>query len=92
MTQTIALQIQQPFSDQLKKASHLFQRMRLMHDVYLLSKEHLRLMDHHNRFIGTGYYGIQNKGIGWVLTTDANETIDKTFYKKFKSHRQSSHF
>lgn len=40
MTQTIALQIQQPFSDQLKKASHLFQRMRLMHDVYLLSKEH----------------------------------------------------
>lgn len=39
MTQTMALQIQQPFSDQLKKATHLFQRMQLMHDIYLLSKE-----------------------------------------------------
>ena len=41
-------------------------------------------MDHHNRFIGTGYYGIQNKGIGWVLTTDANETIDQTFYEEIQ--------
>ena len=40
MTQIMALQIQQPFSDQLKKATLLFQKMRSMHVVYLLSKEH----------------------------------------------------
>lgn len=42
----------------------------------------LRLVDQHQRFIGTGYYGIQNKGIGWVLTTDANEAIDQAFFSQ----------
>lgn len=38
MTQTMTLQIQLPYSEQLKKAIHLFQRMRSMQDAYLLSK------------------------------------------------------
>ncbi len=86
MTQIMALQIQQPFSDQLKKGYPLISKDAV--DARRLPAEQgtlLKLMDHHNRFIGTGYYGIQNKGIGWVLTTDANETIDKPFFmKKFK--------
>lgn len=79
----MALQIQQPFSDQLKKGYPLISKDAV--DARRLPAEQgtlLKLMDHHNRFIGTGYYGIQNKGIGWVLTTDANETIDKPFFMK----------
>lgn len=38
MTQTMTLQIQLPYSEQLKKAIPLFQRMRSMQDAYLLSK------------------------------------------------------
>jgi len=83
MTQSIALQINNPFSDQLKKGYPLISKDAV--DARHLPKEEgalLRLMDNHNRFIGTGYYGIQNKGIGWVLTTDANEKIDKAFFMK----------
>ncbi len=92
MTQTMALQIQQPFSDQLKKGYPLISKDAV--DARHLPAEQgtlLKLLDHHNRFIGTGYYGIQNKGIGWVLTTDANETIDQTFFYEEiqKGHRQS---
>ncbi|QPQ31034.1 class I SAM-dependent rRNA methyltransferase [Lysinibacillus sp. JNUCC 51] len=91
MTQTIALQINNPYSDQLKKGYPLISKDAV--DARHLPKEEgalLRLTDSHNRFIGTGYYGLQNKGIGWVLTTDANEKIDKAFFtKKFKKAIQN---
>ncbi|GAB0168085.1 class I SAM-dependent rRNA methyltransferase [Lysinibacillus sp. CTST325] len=91
MTQTIALQINNPFSDQLKKGYPLISKDAV--DARHLPKEEgalLRLMDSHNRFIGTGYYGLQNKGIGWVLTTDANEKIDQAFFiKKLKKAIQN---
>ncbi|MGE7947133.1 class I SAM-dependent rRNA methyltransferase [Lysinibacillus sp. NPDC093688] len=83
MTQSIALQINKPFSDQLKKGYPLISKDAV--NARRLPEEEgalLRLMDNHNRFIGTGYYGLQNKGIGWVLTTDANEEIDKAFFMK----------
>lgn len=83
MTQTIALQINNPFSNQLKKGYPLISKDAV--DARHLPKEEgalLRLTDIHNRFIGTGYYGLQNKGIGWVLTTDANDNIDKAFFMK----------
>lgn len=83
MTQTIALQINNLYSNQLKKGYPLISKDAV--DARHLPKEEgtlLRLTDNHNRFIGTGYYGLQNKGIGWVLTTDANEKIDKAFFMK----------
>lgn len=91
MTQTITLQINNPYSDQLKKGYPLISKDAV--DARNLPKEEgalLRLTDVHNRFIGTGYFGLQNKGIGWVLTTDANEKIDKDYFiKKFKKAIQN---
>ncbi|MGE7999783.1 class I SAM-dependent rRNA methyltransferase [Lysinibacillus sp. NPDC093190] len=91
MTQTIALQINNPFSNQLKKGYPLISKDAV--DARHLPNEEgalLRLTDIHNRFIGTGYYGLQNKGIGWVLTNDANEIIDQSFFmKKFKKAIQN---
>ncbi|MGE7926905.1 class I SAM-dependent rRNA methyltransferase [Lysinibacillus xylanilyticus] len=91
MTQTIALQINNPYSNQLKKGYPLISKDAV--DARHLPNEEgalLRLTDIHNRFIGTGYYGLQNKGIGWVLTTDTNEKIDKDFFmKKFKKAIQN---
>ncbi len=83
MTQTIALQINNQFAGPLKKGYPLILKDAV--DTRKLPSEEgalLRLLDIHNRFIGTGYYGIQNKGIGWLLTTDADEEIDKTFFAK----------
>lgn len=42
----------------------------------------LNLVDNNGDFIGKGYYGRQNKGYGWVLTQDANESIDEAFFTK----------
>jgi 23S rRNA (cytosine1962-C5)-methyltransferase len=41
----------------------------------------LHLQDERGRFIAKGYYGKQNKGLGWVLTNKQNEAIDRTFFK-----------
>ncbi|MGE7093585.1 class I SAM-dependent rRNA methyltransferase [Lysinibacillus sp. NPDC048646] len=83
MTQTIALQINNQFAGPLKKGYPLISKDAV--DVRKLPQEEgalLRLTDIHNRFICTGYYGLQNKGIGWVLTPDANEEIDTAFFAK----------
>ncbi|WP_445490950.1 class I SAM-dependent rRNA methyltransferase [Niallia sp. 03133] len=35
-----------------------------------------------NQFLGRGYYGIQNKGIGWILTSDPHTEINELFFEK----------
>lgn len=42
----------------------------------------LYLVDLNGAFIGTGYYGKQNKGIGWVLTRKEKEEIDVSFFER----------
>ncbi len=42
----------------------------------------INLYDEHKQFVAKGYRGKQNKGYGWVLSYDANESIDKAFFKK----------
>jgi 23S rRNA (cytosine1962-C5)-methyltransferase len=42
----------------------------------------VNLFDEKNRFIAKGYYGIQNKGYGWVLTQDKDEAIDVEFFAR----------
>ncbi|WP_186576927.1 class I SAM-dependent rRNA methyltransferase [Aquibacillus kalidii] len=42
----------------------------------------LHLVDTNNRYVATGYYGLQNKGIGWVLTRKEKEKIDTKFFAK----------
>lgn len=40
------------------------------------------LLTSNNKFIAKGYYGRQNKGYGWVLSYDKNESIDTLFFEK----------
>ncbi|SHN26256.1 class I SAM-dependent rRNA methyltransferase [Gracilibacillus kekensis] len=42
----------------------------------------LRLIDPAGKYIATAYYGIQNKGIGWVLTHKEQEKVDLKFFIK----------
>ena len=42
----------------------------------------LNLLDKKRNFIAKGYYGLQNKGQGWVLTRNANEAIETDFFKR----------
>jgi 23S rRNA (cytosine1962-C5)-methyltransferase len=42
----------------------------------------VNLLDTKQRFVAKGYYGVQNKGYGWVLSLDADEKIDIEFFVK----------
>ena len=42
----------------------------------------LHLTDEFGSFIATGYYGEQNKGIGWVLSRKEKEQINAKFFEK----------
>lgn len=46
----------------------------------------LKIVRPNGKYIGTGYYGKQNKGIGWIVTRDPQQEINETFFiNKFKS-------
>ena len=42
----------------------------------------INLVSSKGKFIAKGYYGIQNKGFGWVLSQSIKEKIDKEYFKK----------
>ncbi len=45
----------------------------------------LNLLSTNHKFIAKAYYGNQNKGFGWILSSDKNEKIDLDFFiKKIK--------
>lgn len=46
----------------------------------------VNLIDKKKNFIGRGYYGIQNKGYGWILSNSKNSKFDyKFFYDKLRN-------
>ncbi|MEI5909654.1 class I SAM-dependent rRNA methyltransferase [Bacillus spongiae] len=51
---------------------------------HVLQKEGevIRLIDEQRNFIGKGYFGKQNKGFGWVLTTNENEQLDQALFER----------
>ena len=42
----------------------------------------IELFDDNHHFLGKGYYGKQNKGRGWVLSQNQQETFDIHFFEK----------
>lgn len=42
----------------------------------------IKLRNPSGKFVGKGYVGKQNKGIGWLLTKNENEPIDTAFFHK----------
>lgn len=42
----------------------------------------LKIQNAAGQFIGKGYVGKQNKGLGWILTKNENEKIDQSFFQK----------
>lgn len=53
------------------------------HDIQPLDEGAiLKLRNSTGKFVGKGYVGKQNKGIGWLLTKNENEPIDTSFFQK----------
>ena len=92
MTNILTLRVDPKYVPELKRGYSLILKDAIQNKESLEEGEIFRLVDHHNHYIGTGYYGHQNKGIGWILTTKEHEEIDQSFFnKKIKvalSHRE----
>ncbi|MGE7918831.1 class I SAM-dependent rRNA methyltransferase [Viridibacillus sp. NPDC093762] len=82
MTKMITLRVDQSFLADLKRGYPLILKEAVVNtDMLREEGELIRLVDRANRYLATGYYGNQNKGIGWVLTTKEHEEIDEAFFK-----------
>lgn len=84
MTKTIELQVNAKNISDIKRGYPLILKDAILNlDSLKLQKEGsiVRLVDRDWRFIAKGYYGEQNKGIGWVLTRKENEEIDFGFFE-----------
>ncbi|WP_026695905.1 class I SAM-dependent rRNA methyltransferase [Peribacillus kribbensis] len=81
--ETIQLKIKSKFVSKYKSGYPLIQKEALL-NVQALKEEGtlLSLSDEKNQFIGKGYYGRQNKGLGWILTRNEKERIDQEFFNK----------
>ena len=86
MSNTINLKIKPKYIQDYQDKYPLIQK-EIIENIDDLQEEGtiINLVTSNNKFIGKGYYGRQNKGYGWVLTYDKNESIDtKFFIKKIK--------
>ncbi|WP_217585881.1 class I SAM-dependent rRNA methyltransferase [Lentibacillus saliphilus] len=77
------LPVKQAYTDLYQKGYPLIKKDTLKNkDVTISEGSLIHLVDDKQRFIAKGYYGKQNKGIGWVLTNKETEVIDTAFFKK----------
>ncbi|WP_144493174.1 class I SAM-dependent rRNA methyltransferase [Bacillus pumilus] len=74
------ISLKQTFAEQVKKGYPLISKDAESHVSSVKEGELIEWVDERGVFLGKGYYGVQNKGIGWVLTFDANEKIDHVFF------------
>ncbi|MBS4223552.1 class I SAM-dependent rRNA methyltransferase [Lederbergia citrea] len=51
-------------------------------EVLKTEGEIIHIVDEQGQFLGKGYYGLQNKGYGWVLSFNKNEEIDQSFFEE----------
>ncbi|RDW21258.1 class I SAM-dependent rRNA methyltransferase [Oceanobacillus chungangensis] len=82
MKPTIDLKVNAKFIEQYKNKYPLISKDAVA-NVEALTEEGaiVNLVDNNRQFIAKGYYGEQNKGIGWVLSHDKWEKIDDEFFK-----------
>lgn len=94
MTKLQHIVIKQKYAAKMQKDYPLIEKEAVVDKKLKIDEgELLRLVDEQNKFIGIGYYGLQNKGIGWILSRKVNEKITVAFFEnKIKmavSHRKS---
>ncbi|WP_088104510.1 class I SAM-dependent rRNA methyltransferase [Halalkalibacter urbisdiaboli] len=81
MRKEIRLTVKKPYIQKFKKGFPLIEKDAIT-NMELVKEEGslIRLEDQQQQFIGKGYVGKQNKGIGWILSNYEHEPIDKTFF------------
>lgn len=77
----VTVQIETPFEKNLLNGNPLIYKEAINANTSLEEGQIIDVITKKNKFIGRGYYAIQNKGIGWILTRERNIPIDGAFLK-----------
>ncbi|WP_100330022.1 class I SAM-dependent rRNA methyltransferase [Bacillus xiapuensis] len=93
MTKVQTVKINNKYAAKMKKGYPLIEKGAIEQPKLLKREgELLRLVDEKGDFIGIGYYGVQNKGLGWIISRRPDERVDTAFFaRKIQtalSHRQ----
>lgn len=75
------LTVKDTFAGKLKKGFPLIEKDALSgSSAHLTEGDLFDVTSEKGEFIGKGYYGLQNKGVGWVLSRARDERIDGRFF------------
>ena len=83
MNMAVKLKVKSAFVKSMKSGFPLIKKEAIL-NMNDLEKEGslIELIDDKGMFLGKGYYGKQNKGIGWVLTQQKKEEINQAYFDK----------
>lgn len=81
MRQVVTVKIKDSFSNKLRGGYPLISKQALTDSSSLTEGTLMKLVDGKGAFIAKGYYGKQNKGVGWVLSFHRDEEIDQLFFE-----------
>ncbi|OED31576.1 50S rRNA methyltransferase [Planococcus maritimus] len=82
MRNELTVTVKDTLRNELAKGSPLVTKDGLMNDIDASEGSLLRLVDKDGEYLGTGYYGEQNKGAGWVLTRNQDEAVGQAFIER----------
>lgn len=83
MKTIINVKVNQKAADKLRTGYPLIEKEAVQNSKVLKEEGAvIRVLDDKKNYIGTGYYGVQNKGIGWIITHEPEKHIDAEFFAK----------
>lgn len=83
MHKEVELKIKNKFKNKFKAGyPHLFSEAILNPQALKQEGQMLKLVDEQGQFLGRGYYGKQNKSLGWIITQSEAEVIDVDFFER----------
>ncbi|WP_391119030.1 class I SAM-dependent rRNA methyltransferase [Psychrobacillus sp. L3] len=82
MTNEIDVKVKDALAQDLQKGVPILLKDGFHEVVSLKEGSILKLQNPSGKFVGKGYVGMQNKGMGWLLSKNENEKIDTSFFQK----------
>lgn len=94
MEQIVNIKLKQQYVGQISKGYPLILKDAVEMDSVLQEGTVFKILEPNGKYVATAYYGVQNKGIGWVLTRDSKQAIDQDFFtnKLKEAYERRQHF
>lgn len=79
----VKITLKDEYIDHIRSGNPILEK-RMFENTRFLQKEGdiLKIVNKKSKFLARAYYGLQNKGCGWVLTRNVKQKIDADYFKK----------